>query len=195
MLSLALGFLLWPVGGEESPSEGDAASQLASFELETVRGEQVRPFASTNGTPQVLLFLRTDCPVSNKYAPEIRRLFEAYHSRGIKFWLIHPMASESLDTIRRHATDYNLPGEILRDPRRLLTRFTGVTVTPEAVVLDARLRTVYRGRIDDRFPEAGRQRAEPTQQDLRDAIEAVLAGTPIKHPRIPAIGCAIPADR
>ena len=54
------------------------------------------------------------------------------------------------------------------------------------------LELIYRGRIDDRFPQLGRQRAAATQHDLRDAIEAGLKGKEVVPSRTKAVGCSIP---
>ncbi len=37
----------------------------------------------------VVIFTRTDCPVSNRYAPEVRHLYETYHPRGVDFFLVY----------------------------------------------------------------------------------------------------------
>jgi len=64
----------------------------------------------------VFLFARTDCPVSNRYAPAIRRLYELFHPRGVEFYLIYVNPGEDADSIRRHVHDYGYPFEALRDP-------------------------------------------------------------------------------
>jgi hypothetical protein len=38
----------------------------------------------------VLVFVRTDCPISNRYAPELRRLQDRFAPRGMAFWLVYP---------------------------------------------------------------------------------------------------------
>ncbi len=176
----------------DAPTLGAALQDPRTFALEDARGQRVRPLASTNKVLRVLLFLSVDCPICNRYAPEIRRLVETYEPKRVQFLLVHPVADETGDRIRKHAEEYRLPGIGLRDDHRLLTRYTGATVTPEAVVLGKDLRIVYRGRIDDWFPRLGQQRARPTRHDLREAIEAALAGRPIVPERTRAIGCSIP---
>jgi hypothetical protein len=69
-------------------------------------------------------------------------------------------------------------------------KLAAATITPEAAVfVDGRL--VYRGRIDDRFVELGRERPAPTQRDLFDALTAIVAGKPAPHPKTQAVGCYI----
>lgn len=155
-------------------------------------GEQVDPLAGPPGTRAiVLLFISTDCPISNKYAPEVRRLHERFASQAIVFRLIYPNASESAATIREHLSQYGYRGQALRDPRHELVEMTGAAITPEAVVYDPAGRMLYRGRIDDRFVSPGLQRAQPSRRDLEDALAAIVAGKPVSHASAPAIGCFI----
>ena len=139
----------------------------------------------------MLLFVSTDCPVSNRYAPEIQRLYQEFAPRGVRFTLVYPNPSDDTAAIDKHLKDYGLPSTAVRDPDRALVRKAQATVTPEAVVFDSRNRVVYRGRIDDRFLELGRERPAATRPDLRNALNAVLAGKPISPAKTQAVGCFI----
>ena len=72
-----------------------------------------------------------------------------------------------------------------------ITKFAGAGVTPEAVVVDAKGEVRYQGRIDNRYVDFGKYRAEATQEDLSDALNAVLNGQDVKEPCTKAIGCFI----
>ena len=54
-------------------------------------GREVDPLAG-DAAITVLVFTRTDCPIANRYAPELRRLSERYAGRGVRFWLVYPDA-------------------------------------------------------------------------------------------------------
>lgn len=153
-------------------------------------GRPVDPLAAA-APATVLLFTATSCPIANRYAPEVRRLYEAFAPRGVAFWLVYPDRDTSPAAAREHARAYGYPFPAVRDPEHALVRASGATVTPEAAVF-ARGRLVYRGRIDDRFVDFGRERATPTRRDLHDALEAVLAGRAIATTATEAIGCSIP---
>lgn len=140
---------------------------------------------------RVVVFTRSDCPISNRYAPTVRRLYERFHARGVEFALVYVDPAESPETIRRHVAEYGYPCRALRDPRHELVRLTGAQVTPEAVVFAANGHQVYRGRIDDLFLDFGKSRTEPTTHELADAIEAALAGRPVAQPETKAVGCYI----
>ena len=136
---------------------------------------------------RVLVFTTTDCPISNRYAPEIQRLSTKFSGKA-KFVLVYPVASDSPDLIRAHHEKFGYSIESLRDTRHELVKRTGVTVTPEVAVM-AGERMVYRGRIDDRYVELGKERIKPTRHDLEDALTAVLANKPVAQKETQAIGC------
>lgn len=140
----------------------------------------------------VFLFTSTECPISNRYAPEVRRLAATFGPQGVVLRLIYPDPSEHTSAIREHMAAFAYAGatQALRDPDHALVRFVGATVTPEAAVF-ARGRIVYRGRIDDRYADLGVERPAPTTRDLFDALTAVVAGKPVAHPTTQAVGCYI----
>ncbi len=139
----------------------------------------------------VLIFVSIDCPVSNRYAPEIKRLHEEFSPRGVRFQLVYPNPLDAEAAITRHLREYGYPPIGRRDPDHALVNVAGATITPEAVVFDANQRAVYRGRIDNRFVELGRERPTATQHDLHNALTAVLAGKPVSPPQTQAVGCFI----
>jgi hypothetical protein len=153
----------------------------------------VDPFrVSSNAKAVVFLFASVSCPVSNRYAPEIGRLHDAFASKGAAFWLVYPNPAESPDEIRKHLKEYSYPLRALRDPKHELVKLTQVVMTPEAAVFDQRGTLAYRGRIDDRYVSIGTMRPAPTRRDLQDALTAVLAGRSVTPPTQPAAaGCFI----
>ena len=109
---------------------------------------------------RVLVFTTTDCPISNRYAPEIQRLAAKFSGKAT-FVLVYPVAADSPEVIREHHKKFGYSLESIRDTRHQLVKQTGVTVTPEVAVM-AGERMVYRGRIDDRYIELGKR---PHQAD------------------------------
>lgn len=152
-------------------------------------GGHVRdPFAAA-ARARVFLFVRSDCPVTNRYAPELQRIAQEFAGRGVEFWLVYPDPAETAETIRKHLSEYHFPGEPLRDPQHRLVRHAHATIAPEAAVFDASGSVAYLGRIDDRFVDFGKSRPAPRTHDLEAAISAVLAGKPVAQPQTHAIGC------
>ncbi len=140
----------------------------------------------------VLIFLGTDCPVSNFYAPEHARLAKVFAEKGVVFYGIHADPDVTAAAAARHAADYRLPFPVLLDPAQAVTRQTGVRVVPSAVVLSPDGQVLYRGRVDDRYNAAGVRREVPTTHELEDALKAVLAGKAPPVAETKAFGCPLP---
>ena len=139
----------------------------------------------------VLFFLTTDCPLSNNYAPEMNRIDATYSPRDVMFYAVQGDATVALDVVRKHVQDFGYTFPYLMDPDESLATFTGATTNPEAAVLSPNGQLLYLGRIDNRLAAFGKQRSQITEFDLRDALDAVLAGKPVPHPHTKALGCAI----
>lgn len=148
------------------------------------------PFASPAAV-RVLFFVRTDCPITNRYAPELRRIGKEFEPRGVQFWLVYVDASETQAGIESQIAQYGLPGKPVRDPQRVLVKRAHATVAPEAAVFDRSGALEYHGRIDDRYVDIGKSRAQAEVHDLENAIMAVLAGKPVANPQTRAIGCSL----
>jgi len=139
----------------------------------------------------VLFFVSTDCPLSNNYVPELNRIEQTYSERGIVFYAVQGDATVSDGAVRQHVRDFGYQFPYLFDPQESLATLTGATTVPEAAVLSPRGDLLYLGRIDNRLEDFGKQRVRITEFDLRDALDAVLAGRPVPHPRTHALGCSI----
>lgn len=176
-----------------------AAAWLASFESISANaqstgidlaGNPVDPLKSASGKIVVLVFVRTDCPISNRYAPTIQRLSAAHAGRAV-FWLVYPNKSEFAEAIRKHERDYGYKIPALRDPRHALVKESQVQITPEVAVFDANRRLVYHGRIDNLYEDIGRARSAATTHELEDAISAALSGKILASDATHAVGCYI----
>lgn len=153
-------------------------------------GKAVDPFQGSQGKITVLIFVRTDCPISNRYAPLLQHLSEAYRS-GAKFWLVYPDKKTTAEEIRAHLAQYNYKISALHDPGRFLVKRAGATITPEAAVFDPEGRLLYHGRIDNWYEDAGRARPSATTHELQNAVEAAINGKPVPLANANAIGCYI----
>ena len=157
-----------------------------------LEGRPTNPLAGGK-TPRVLLFITVDCPISNRYAPEIQRLQAQFSTNGIIFWLVYPDRSLSTESIRGHVKEFGYnPLQVLRDPAHTLVQRAGATVTPEAAVFETDGRLIYRGRIDDRFPELGIARPFAHTKDLEQVLQSVSRGEKMRQRFEPATGCPIP---
>ncbi|HYB94281.1 MAG TPA: hypothetical protein VEC39_04870 [Vicinamibacterales bacterium] len=134
----------------------------------------------------VYVFTTTDCPISNRYAPEIQRLAAKFSSA--RFILVYPVKTDTPEIIAEHRRKFAYTLDFVRDADLKLVKATGVTVTPEVAVMHGE-QLLYRGRIDDRYIDFGRDRPAPTSRDLEDALSAATAGKPVTNTHTRAVGC------
>jgi hypothetical protein len=164
-----------------------ARAQNAGIDL---AGNPVDPLKSAGGKVVVLVFVRTDCPVSNRYAPTIQQI-SAAHAGKAAFWLVYPSKSESAEAIRKHEQEYGYKIPALRDPQHALVKESQVQITPEVAVFDVSRKLVYHGRIDNLYEDVGRARHAATTHELEDAISAALGGKSLTADATHAVGCYI----
>jgi hypothetical protein len=188
MALLLLAGIACLAGCNSQPTANRHSPTVAVLDLEN---RMVNPFEEREAKAIVFLFVRTDCPVSNRYAPEIERLATRYVNERVAFWLVYPDGSTSVGEIEQHRKDYHLSVRALRDPRHELVKLSGVKVTPEAAVFSPDGREIYRGRIDDRYVDFGKERPAPTTHDLEQVLKSVIGGKPIANSNTRAIGCYI----
>jgi hypothetical protein len=166
----------------------DPSGQIRLLDLD---GKPFDLWSQTHSPITVVVFTRTDCPISNRAAPEVCRLCELYQPRGVKFFLIYVDPKEQPETIRQHLQEYGYPCPGIRDPEHSLVTYCKATATPEAVVFNNNHEIVYQGRINDQYVDLGNSRTEPTTNDLANAIKSTVLGQPVATPRTRAIGCSI----
>jgi thiol-disulfide isomerase/thioredoxin len=158
--------------------------------LRTIDGKPIDPFGG-EARATVFVFIHPDCPVSNRYAPELNRLHDDYTRRGIRVFAVYPGREDDEAAIRAHYKDYGFRLPALRDPDFRLADLAGATMTPEAAVFVRGQKLVYRGRIDDRAPRLGVWRPIPHVRDLADVIRRVDTGETLTLRTTQAVGCYI----
>ena len=151
-------------------------------------GKAVELFGTNGSRLTVLIFVRTDCPISNRYAPELIRLYKEFSPRAI-FYLVYADPANTAGVIHQHMAEYSYTFGALRDPGHDLVRLAKARVTPEAAVFSASGQLLYHGRIDNRYVDLGKSMPQPTRRDLEEALRSVVAGKPVQVASTPAIGC------
>ena len=137
-----------------------------------------------NGT--VLIFIATRCPVSNAYNERMEKLAEDYKARGINVIGINSNVTEPMAEVKSHASEKHLTFTVLKDDGNKIADRLGASHTPEVYVIDSSGKLAYHGRIDD-----SKEATKVTRNDLRDTLEAMLAGKPIQKTTSFAFGCTI----
>ncbi|NJL28876.1 MAG: redoxin domain-containing protein, partial [Thermoanaerobaculia bacterium] len=142
----------------------------------------------------VLAFAGPECPISNRLAPDLIRVVRDFEKHGVRFYLVYPEVEVDGETARRHAAAYGYAFPALLDHGRVLVEKAQATILSEVALFSPAGELLYRGRINDRVLDFGTLRPEPSREDLRLALDDVLAGRPVAEPRTQAIGCIIRPD-
>lgn len=151
------------------------------------------PLKVEKGHAAAVFFVTNDCPISNYYSHEIRRICDENAARGLSCQLVYTDPTLSNEAARKHAEEYghgNYPKIV--DRTHALVAAAGATITPQVVVIRDDESIAYRGRIDNFYAGLGKPRRVVTEHDLRDAVDAVLSGRAVAKPEAPAVGCYIP---
>ncbi len=159
-----------------------------------LQGHPVDRLAPPGAKAVVLFFAASDCPISNRYIPEIERLQQAYIPDGVHFLWVYPNPADTAPVVRTHNQQFAVSADAVLDVNQRLTALAHATITPEAAILvpaASGWREVYRGRIDDRYISLGQERPHAMKHDLELAIRAVLASRHVPPPGGPTVGCSI----
>lgn len=170
-----------------------SVSAIETYGLD-LHGQPVQQLAGPGVRAVVLIFAASDCPISNRYVPEVARLNHEFSADGVRFWWVFPNPSDTAAVVLQHEKDFSISEDTVLDRRQTLVHMAHATTTPEAamfVVQDGVLREVYRGRIDDRYISIGQERPQPQHRELEAAIKAALANKPIPQPAGPPVGCSV----
>ena len=146
----------------------------------------------------VVVFLGTQCPISNAAIPGLNQLAIECRQRNVEFFGVISWQSVSRREALRHSNEYDVGFPVLLDTTGELRERLGATHSPHAFVLTPLGETVYSGAIDDQFPSVGRKKLQAGSYYLRDAVAAVLTGRPVSVARTEPVGCWLeslkPAD-
>ena len=168
------------------PAAPAIGTVIDDFKLADANGKEhsLKSLMGAKGT--VILFVATKCPVSNNYNERMEKLAQDYKAKGINVIGINSNYTEPAAEVKSHAAERGLTFPILKDEGNKIADRWGATRTPEAYVLDANMKLVYHGRIDNSQKVEG-----ITSNDLRDALDELAAGKAITKTGGAAFGCTI----
>jgi peroxiredoxin len=192
VISLTIALVALAIAGNartnstDIPAAPAIGATIGGFTLPDADGKDhsLSSLKGKNGT--VLIFIAVQCPVSNAYNERMEKLAQDFKARGINVVGINANATDSAADVKKHATENHLTFPILKDNGNKLADSLGATRTPEAYFLDAGDKLTYHGRIDN-----SRDTSQVNSSELRDALEATLAGKPVAKTTANAFGCSI----
>ncbi len=181
---------MWlPISADAQPN-----APIPDFALLDHQGHfhQLYYYAKDPETRAIVIFVQGNgCPLVRKRVPELKRLRDAYASKGVVFWMINANSQDERADVVEEATEFGIDMPILLDETQLAARALGITRTGEAIVIEPNSwRVRYRGAIDDRLSYET-QKSETEHEYLKEALDSLLAGEPIKTEVTESPGCAV----
>jgi hypothetical protein len=178
------------VSGDVNPLTSPFAG--SQWMVTDITGRRHQPWASHETQAVVLVFIGTNCPVSNYYQPTLRGLQQQFSTPATAWYFVHTDPQTTSERAAQHVRDFSITAPVLLDPQHALARAAGATKLPQAAVLTRDGAVAYLGRIDDTYLGYGKKRSQPSRRDLQAALTAVLAGEPVLNARTESVGCFIP---
>ncbi len=189
-MAAALSFVY--AGDKEAGDKAPAVlgRKIADFKLPDAAGSPVDSAKFKEAKALVVVFMGTECPISNAFMPRLADLSKQYARRGVQFLAINANRQDTPARVAAHAKENKLPFPILKDAGNRIADQFGAQRTPEAFLLDSDRIIRYHGRIDDQFG-IGFKRSTPTRRDLAIAIDELLAGKEVVQAETQVMGCFI----
>ena len=178
----------------ESTMELELGADAPDFALpEVVSGKTVRRDDFRGQSALLVMFICTHCPFVKHVEKELARMGEDYAGKPIALVAISSNDAENYPDdspagLKRQAEALGFRFPYLYDESQAVARAYYAACTPDFFLFDGAFKLVYRGQLDASRPGNG---VPVTGKDLRAAIDAVLAGTPVAADQKPSIGCNI----
>jgi peroxiredoxin len=161
--------------------------KVENFSLNDYNGKQVSLADFKDAKAIVLMFISTECPVSNAYNERMASLYNDYQGKKIAIVGINSNKEEGAEEIKAHAQEHSFGFPILKDVNNIIADKLQANHTPEVYIVDpSTLAVLYHGRIDDSMREA-----KVKSKDLRTALDEIAAGKPVSVKETKAFGCTI----
>lgn len=145
---------------------------------------------SSGHTFRVYLFLLEDCKITQAYTDKLRSLHSTFASDSIRFEGFFPSPVSTDSAMQAFVAKHRLPFPCTRSGAYAMAKRFGVSVTPEVVVYNETIDSVYyQGRIDNLYERVGQRRQVVTSHELEAALYCIQHYKPIPVPRTAAVGC------
>ena len=160
--------------------------KVAAFSLPDAGGKTIEVGNWNKSKATVIMFVSTQCPVSNAYNERMEKLATTYGAKGVRFVGINSNVQENSAAIAEHSKAHGFTFAVLKDRGNVVADKLDAKVTPETYVVNAQGELVYHGQIDNSQNET-KIKARP----LAAALDALLAGKPVTQNEVAAFGCSI----
>jgi peroxiredoxin len=169
-------------------------TKAPAFSLpDTVSGKAVSLDALKSAQALLVMFICNHCPFVKHVRAELARLGRDYGPKGVGIVAISSndaaaYPQDGPEAMAKEAEEAGYTFPYLFDADQSVAKAFAAACTPDFFLFDKDRKLVYRGQLDDSRPKNG---LPVTGQDLRAALDAVLAGRPVNPQQMPSIGCNI----
>lgn len=160
---------------------------------DTISGKEtsLEELKSPKGT--LIMFICNHCPYVKHVNEQLVSLANDYIARGISFVAISSNDAQNYPEdgpakMKEYATRLKYPFPYLFDETQQVAKAYDAACTPDFYLFNGDLKCIYRGQLDNSRPGNG---IPVTGKDVREALEALLAGEPVSTDQAPSIGCGI----
>ena len=159
----------------------------------TVTGEMVNIQDLKSDVATMVMFICNHCPYVKHIDAQLVKLTIDYKSKGVSVIAISAndvenYPDDSPEKMKEVAQELGYPFPYLYDETQEVAKAYQAACTPDFFLFDKDLKCVYRGQLDGSRPKND---VLVTGEDMRAALDAVLAGQPVNPEQIPSIGCNI----
>ena len=163
-----------------------SSERIENFTLKDYNGKEHSLSDYRDSKAIVVMFIATECPVSNAYNSRMENIYKNYSQKNIACIGINSNKTESVERIKEHANEKGLTFTILKDEKNTIADRFGASFTPEVYVLNGNFEILYHGRIDN-----SKNEADVVSKDLENALNEILAGKEVSKKETKAFGCSI----
>ena len=167
------------------------AERVDNFTLLDQHGKAFELYYHKDATAIVLFIQGNGCPVSRIALPDLKEIRADYEGENIQFAMLNANLQDNRLSIAKESKKWNIDFPVLVDETQLVGESLGLIRTAEVLVINPEnWELVYRGPVNDRIGYE-RQRQEADEHYLRDALDNLIANTPVETAKRETIGCLI----
>jgi peroxiredoxin len=169
-------------------------SKASDFSLpDTISGKMMSLEELKSEQATVIMFICNHCPYVKHVQNQLVELANDYTPQGVAFIAISSNDAEGYpedapDRMQEVALQLGYPFPYLYDDSQDVAKAYKAACTPDFYIFDQDMKLVYRGQMDGSRPNSD---VPVTGEDLRRALDNVLAGKPVDPHQVPSLGCNI----
>ena len=168
----------------------EPGQKVENFRLVDHLGQPHALYDLANQKAVVIMVQGNGCPIVRQALPALAEVRAKYRDQGIEFLLLNSNLQDKRELVAKEADEFKIAFPILVDEKQDVGEALGVVRTSEVFVIEPKSwKLAYRGPMDDRLSY---ERQRPAQHHyLTDALDALVAGQPVKTPKADGVGCLV----